>query len=170
MLKGIKRIIREVWDNTSFRSYNIIRNIGKGGIITAILIPGIVLCFFHVQAENRELYLQEKVSHAIYEEWKEKDGDVYLDAYITVKKFPFIFGKQENIDVVTKIINTHNYVVRARRNNRAAGLYEENNPKQDYRVELIYYDEIMGREAIRLKSENLKDTRTEKGEKLPLRE
>lgn len=165
-----KSIIKEVWDNTSFRSYNILRNLGKGGIITAILIPGIVLCFFSMQAEERELYLEKRVGHAIYEEWKEEHGDVYLDTYIPVRTFPFVFGKQENIDIVAEMVNTHNYIVRARRNNRSVGLHVDHNPKEDRRIEAIYYENIGGQEAIRLKSENVIDTRKEKGSKLPLRE
>lgn len=170
MLKNNENILKEVWRNTSFRSSNIITNFFKGGIVTAIIIPGIILSFFGVQAENREIYLKKQVKHAIHNEWKEINGEMYLDKLISVRKFPLVFGKQENVKIVTEIISTHNYQVRARRNRRIEGFYVAENPKKDHKVEVIYYEKIMGREAIRLKSENVKDTRKERGEKLHLRE
>lgn len=170
MLEGIKNILKEVWRNTSFRSSNIITNFFKGGIVTAIIIPGIILSFFGIQAENREIALKKQVQHAIYNEWKEINGEMYLDELISVRKFPLVFGKQENVKIIAEMVSTHNYQVRARRNRRIEGFYVDENPKQDYKIEAIYYEKIMGREAIRLKSENVKDTRKERGEKLHLRE
>lgn len=178
----IKNILRKVWQNTCFRSFSIFKNLKEGGLLTAILIPGLVFSFFYYQYEEKRISLEKNVDKALIESWKEApNGQMYLNVYFEVEGFPLAFEKEDVESIVTKKVNIHNYRVRARASNRSVGIYVKPDARLEQRVEAIYSEEIaVNGEAnptiwlisdnTEIKDPEIKKALEEKGEKLPLRE
>lgn len=177
----IKRILEEVWRNTSITWYNVVVNLRKGGLFILILIPGMLYGWLYSMHENCVEELENKVQVVLEQGWQETDkGDLYLNKYVEVEFVPYIFEEKHAFEVVKKRLSFNNYKVRAKKNNRAVGLYEKPEPKFNYRVEVVYSEnvEYEGKagpkfwfmsENVKLKNQDLKEQLKTKGYKLPLK-
>ena len=182
MFKCIRKIVRKVWDNTCFATWNVMKNITEGRLLVAILIPGLVLASFHYMYQDKSINYDKNLRKALIQGWQYNDnGEIYLNVYIETDSFPLVWGKEEIVEITARELNLHNYQVRARRSNRSIGLYVKPNARLEKRVEAIYSENIevngVTQPIIWLMSDNViiedpdlaKDLQ-EKGEKLSLRE
>ena len=177
----IWRIIQEVWRNTSISWYAPIVNLRKGGLFILILIPAMLYGCFSTMHENHAQDLDNKVKIILEKGWKEKPtGELYLNMCVDVEYIPYVFEEKHAFEIVKRRLSFNNYKVRAKKNNRSVGLYEEPEPKFEHRVEVIYSKDIewkgkvgprfwFASENVKLKNKELSKQLTTKGYKLPLK-
>lgn len=182
MLKYIKKIIRKVWDNTCFRTFNVMKNLTEGRALISILIPGLVMCFFYNQYQSRAIELERNVQKALLQGWNyTEDGEAYLNVRIETDKFPLVWDREDVEKIVVKRLNLYNYQVRAGKSNRNIGVYVKPNPTLENRVEAFYSENIEVNGSIeptiwlisvntKIDDNNLATELQEKGQKLPLKE
>lgn len=132
-------ILKKVWNNTSFRWSNLVRNFFGGGFLLGVTIAGIIWCFFWTQGENRMVAVKKNTLNCIRNAWQTSEsGEVYLNKYFQTSTFPLMVDKEDIKQEAFRHVKAHNLRVEGRANNRKAGLVVKHNPKWDIRLEAVY--------------------------------